>query len=29
MLKGNLKPFFTIHDILIPKSELDKIWNEE
>ena len=29
MLKGNLKPFFTIHDILIPKSELDRIWNEE
>ncbi len=29
MHKGNLKPFFTIHDILIPKSELDRIWNEE
>ena len=29
MHKGNLKPFFTIHDILIPKSELYKIWNEE
>ena len=26
MEKGNLKPFFTIHDIIIPKNELDKIW---
>ena len=28
MEKGNLKPYFTIHDVLIPKDELDKIWNE-
>ncbi len=27
MLKGNLKPYFSIHDIIIPKNELDKIWN--
>ena len=24
--KGNLKPFFTIHDIIIPKNILDEIW---
>ena len=29
MDKGNLKPFFTIHDVLIPKEELDKIWYGE
>ncbi len=28
MHKGNLVPYFTIHDILIPKDELDKIWNK-
>lgn len=27
MLKGSLKPYFSIHDIIIPKNELDKIWN--
>ncbi len=26
MKKGNLKPFFTIHDIIVPKSVLDSIW---
>ena len=26
MEKGNLKPFFTIHDIIIPKNILDEIW---
>ena len=26
MDKGELKPFFTIHDIIIPKNKLDKIW---
>ena len=26
MDKGNLKPFFTIHDIIIPKNKLDEIW---
>ena len=26
MLKGNLIPYFTIHDIIIFKNELDKIW---
>lgn len=26
MEKGNLKPYFSIHDVLIPKSELVKIW---
>ncbi len=25
---GNLKPFFTIHDIIVPKKELEKIWNQ-
>ena len=29
MLKGNLKPYFTIHDIIITKDELDKIRNGE
>ena len=24
--KGGLKPFFTIHDIIIPKNILDEIW---
>ncbi len=28
MLKGNLKGYFTIHDIIITKDELDKIWNK-
>ncbi len=27
MEKGVLKPFFTIHDIIIPKDILDEIWN--
>lgn len=27
MLKGNLKPFFTIHDIIISKNDLEKLWN--
>lgn len=27
MEKGSLKPFFTIHDIIIPKNKLDEIWN--
>ena len=26
MEKGNLKPFFSIYDIIIPKSKLDEIW---
>ena len=26
MDKGELKPFFTIHDIIIPKNKLDEIW---
>ena len=26
MEKGNLKPFFTIHDIIVPKNILDEIW---
>ena len=26
MDKGELKPYFTIHDIIIPKSKLDEIW---
>ena len=29
MHKGNLIPYFTIHEVLIPKNELDKIWNED
>lgn len=29
MLKGNLKGYFTIHDIIITKDELDKIWNKK
>ena len=28
MEKGNLKPYFTIHDVLIPKNELDKIFSK-
>ena len=28
MLKENLKGYFTIHDIIITKDELDKIWNK-
>ena len=27
MLKGNLKGNFSIHDIVLTKDELDKIWN--
>ena len=26
MLDGELKPFFTIHDIIIPKEKLDELW---
>ena len=26
MLKGNLKPFFTIHDIIIPKKDINELW---
>ncbi len=26
MLEGELKPFFTIHDIIIPKEKLDELW---
>ena len=26
MLEGELKPFFTIHDIIIPKEILDELW---
>ena len=26
MLKGELKPFFTIHDIIVPKGILDELW---
>ena len=26
MLKGNLKPFFTIHDIIVPKKDIDELW---
>lgn len=26
MEKGNLKPYFSIHDIIIPKDKLDEIW---
>jgi hypothetical protein len=25
MDKGNLKPFFTIHDIMMPKDKIDEI----
>ena len=28
MLEGELKPFFTIHDIIIPKEKLDELWKE-
>lgn len=27
MLKGNLKPYFSIYEVIIPKEELDKILN--
>ena len=26
MLKGNLKPFFTIHDIIISKKDINELW---
>ena len=26
MEKGNLKPYFSIHDIIISKDKLDEIW---
>ena len=26
MIKGNLKPYFSIHDVMIPKSKLKEIW---
>ncbi len=26
MEKGNLKPYFSIYDIIIPKNKLDEIW---
>ena len=26
MLKGNLKPFFTIHDIIVPKKDINELW---
>ena len=26
MLAGDLKPFFTINDIIIPKKDLDELW---
>ena len=26
MLEGELKPFFTIHDIIIPKEKLKELW---
>lgn len=29
MLKGNLKGNFSIHDIVLTKDELDKIWNKK
>jgi len=28
MIDGTLTPFFTIHDIIVPKSELDKLWGK-
>lgn len=27
MLKGNLKPYFSVYEIKIPKEKLDEIWN--
>lgn len=26
MIKGELKPYFSIHDIMIPKKDLDELW---
>ena len=26
MLKGELKPYFTIHDIIIPKKDINELW---
>lgn len=26
MLAGSLKPFFTIHDIIIPKKDINELW---
>lgn len=26
MIKGNLKPYFTIHDIIIPRNVIDTLW---
>ena len=28
MLKEELKPFFTIHDIIIPKEKLKELWKQ-
>ncbi len=28
MMKGNLKPSFSIHDIIIPSYVIDEIWNK-
>jgi len=28
MIDGTLTPFFTIHDIIVPKEELDKLWGK-
>lgn len=26
MIKGNIEPYFTIHDIIIPKNDIDTLW---
>ena len=26
MDKGELKPFFTIHDIIVPKKDINELW---
>ncbi len=27
MMNGELKPYFTIHEVVVPKSKLDTLWN--
>ena len=29
MLKGDLKPYFSIHDIIVPKKDLDELWKKK
>ena len=28
MMKGNLKPFYTVFEIVVPKEKMEKIWKQ-